>query len=488
MATNESPIREIMRPSTSVFNLLIGGSGASLLTALYVLEPRSMRLNGSGRSAAAIAGCVLILFAMRGIILDWLFGKQRRTAPGRTREIVRLPREGLVYLVIMVVMALGSLLGRDNLLMLVFAMMAGPYVVNGWIVSAMLKKVRVERSVPPRAIAGEPVPIEISLANNKRVFSSRLMAVQDRVYNSDEVLEPAVLFLRVPPRERRRATYVVHLMRRGEYKFGPFYTSSRFPLGLGERGRLEHAGDRILVHPTIGRISSGWKTATLTGSELVQQQRGATGPFDDEFHRIREYRQGDNPRAIHWRTSARMNELMIREFEQSRDHHLVILLDLFQQDRTMENRANLEMAISFAATLSVEHVRDTREARLGIALSSDTITDIEGPARASTLEAILDALALAKGSRKSNLGALIREAAKVESGGSRVVLITPRRAEAIHQIDEVIRETQSGRAIERTSEIRVISSRTEDLADTISFPGAESPAETTGTLALEVTA
>ncbi len=61
----------------------------------------------------------------------------------------------------MIVIFSGSLLGRSNMLMLVFSMMAGPFVVNGWITYSMLKRTAVERVVPERVMAGEPITVEL---------------------------------------------------------------------------------------------------------------------------------------------------------------------------------------------------------------------------------------------------------------------------------------------------------------------------------------
>src|ERR1700733_12910773 len=57
---------------------------------------------------------------------------------------VSLPRTGQFYLMIMILIFSGALLGRSNMLMLVFSMMAGPFVINGWITYSMLKRTAVE--------------------------------------------------------------------------------------------------------------------------------------------------------------------------------------------------------------------------------------------------------------------------------------------------------------------------------------------------------
>ena len=66
-------------------------------------------------------------------------------------------REGLVYLAIMMTVFVGALLGRSNLLLLVFGLLAGPFVVNGYVTLTMLQKILLRRLVPKRVMVGEPL-------------------------------------------------------------------------------------------------------------------------------------------------------------------------------------------------------------------------------------------------------------------------------------------------------------------------------------------
>ncbi len=78
-----------------------------------------------------------------------------------------------------------------------------------------------------------------------------------------------------------------------------------------------------------------------------------------EYHGLRDYRSGDSPRWIHWRTSARRGELMVKEFEQQNEQDLAILIDpwLPRTKASPEQREAMEQAISFAATLCLETCR-----------------------------------------------------------------------------------------------------------------------------------
>lgn len=354
-------------------------------------------------------------------------------APGKARvrrrneHRVMLPTEGLVYLGIMSVLFVGSLLGRSNMLMLVFALMAGPFVLNGWITFSMLKHTRVGRELPERVMAGEPFAVRLSLANHRLWLSSWLMAVLDHISNGRERLDARVLFVRVPPRDSRSAPYHLRLMQRGVYQFGPVQVATRFPLGLVERGLVLDLPGRIIVYPRLGQLSRRWRRELLTATELVHRAEPRRGLFEDEFHRIREFRGGDNPRAIHWRTSARRNELMVREFQQNRDNDLAVLIDLWAPEPAdAEARQRVELALSFAATVCVEFLQTNRDAELSLYTSGRAATDTSGRAAVGQIEPILDALAIVEPHPQPNTRQMLERWQRDRTARTRTLLVTTR--------------------------------------------------------------
>jgi len=350
---------------------------------------------------------------------------RRRFGLGRHR--VSLPRPGQFYLVIMIVIFSGSLLGRSNMLMLVFSLMAGPFVVNGWITYSMLKRTAVERVAAERVMAGEPITVELVLINRKRMMNCWLMSAHDTIQNGEERLDPSVLFARVPAGGRRSGNYHARLTRRGRYRFGPAQLTARFPLGIVERGLVLPLSGEILVYPRLGRLSARWMREHFLATDLVERRELRQGAFDDEFHRIREFRWGDNPRAIHWRTSARHNSLMVREYHQSRDLNLMVLADLWLPPRpTTLERERLELAASVAATMCVAHMTQSRDSTLHVAIAGRQLVQWDGESRMANAGPLMDKFALAEGSPSSDVGKMLEQAAAKRLHGIRTVLVTTR--------------------------------------------------------------
>lgn len=410
--------------------------GGGLLLGLQRLPWLAQHRAGFSRWVLVALAIGLLLWGITRLLA---LARSRQTATRRpiwNRNRMVITREGIVYITIMSVMFLGSIIGRTNMLMFVFAMMIGPWVLNGWIAFSMLRRTHAKRVLPHRVMAGEMVSVEIEVANHKWFLSSWLLAARDQVTHVRDRFQASALFVRVLARQSRRGHYFVRFSQRGEYSFGPLELTTHFPLGLVERGLLFNEFARLIVHPRVGRMTSRWRSDLWNATEVVERRRMRAGLFDDEFHRIREYRLGDNPKAIHWRTTARRGELMVREFQQTRDRDLVLLVELWQPVHpTTSDTDRVELAISFAATVLHENLRQSREARLRmIVVGSQTFAWDQ----LSSLEQALDQLALASAAPTADIRPVIDEAMQRISGSSRVVVVSSRpRSELLTRTRDV---------------------------------------------------
>ena len=122
---------------------------------------------------------------------------------------------------------------------------------------------------------------------------------------------------------------------------------------------------------------------------------------------MRDYRSGDSPRWIHWRTSARRGELMVKEFEQQNEQDLAILIDpwLPRTKASPEQREALEQAISFAATLCLETCRHHGR-RLVLGWTGPTPGVRQGPASVKLLHELLEQLAMMRTATEGGLAEL----------------------------------------------------------------------------------
>ena len=401
---------------------------------------------GTTRLFLVLLGLLLLFWGVREVAAQMMTTVQVQ----RVQRRVALPPSGLAYLVIMIVLFVGSQLGQSNMLMLVFSLMAGPFVINGTVIVIMLQKLKVDRVLPELAFAGEMIAVELILKNDKKWFSSSLMAVTDVLANDRERLQTGVLIARVPPRGERSARYQVTLMQRGRYRLGPVYAGSRFPLGIVERGLVFDLPGEILVAPRLGRLTPRWQREHGLADELVHRPNTKAGFFEDEFHRIREYRPGDNPRLIHWRSSARQNELMVREFHQSRNQSLIVLLDLWlPESPKLEDADRVELAVSFAATVCHGQMRQSRDANLFVASAGDRVLEWSGKSSSASLESIMQFFARIQAGPKPQLDRLVDSAIQQRGLGTRIVIIStrPRQNGRLQALDDLKNAAELGKDV-----------------------------------------
>ncbi len=421
--------------SSTFMRWVTGGLFLSAALTLALFEyffPQSMlRFSVPGRVAyralMALMGVIGLtqiasaISATRGVV----------AAPGIGKHRMVVPVEGIVYLVIMFALFTGAMLTKSNMLLLVFALMAGPFVINGWMTYGMLRAAHVTRTSPRRAMAGELFSVELELANTRRIMSIWVMTIRDTIMHANEDLVANILFARVGPLKSETGHYQMRLNRRGKYRLGPILAISRFPLGLVERSRIFRITDELLIYPRVGRLTSNWKRRWMSATELVARPQPHSGVFHDEFHRLREFRTGDNPRDIHWRTSARRGELILREYQQNRDFNLTVILDLWQPiARRDADAERVEQALCFVATLIVEHGRTCRDAVMSLLASGNKPFRWQGQGTSASLEGLFDGLALMNAGLATDTTALTDEALQRSSASTRVLLITTRPATA----------------------------------------------------------
>src|SRR5262249_56825539 len=116
---------------------------------------------------------------------------------------------------------------------------------------------------------------------------------------------------------------------RGRPGWGGLWVGSSSPFGLLGRARLLAAPEDVLVLPALGRLRRD-RLRLPGGLEAVRRpSRHAvvTPGAQAELHGLRDYRPGDSPRAVHWRSSARRGRLLVREFEEPPGDELLGVLD-----------------------------------------------------------------------------------------------------------------------------------------------------------------
>ena len=418
----------IQEPKRNPFAGVLPILFALLLTAVYFRVPQltakwSMPVHTFFRGFVVLIGLsgvlrVIETLSKYGPARSWFLVSKHRMS---------IPLEGWIYLGIIIVLFTGAMLTKQNPLLFVFALMAGPFVINGWMTFGMLQAARVQRELPRRAMQGELFPVEIELRNSRPLFAIWMMSIRDQISHPNETLVGTVLFSRVSPRSAQSGQYQLRLVRRGRYQLGPITCVSRFPLGLVERSRIFPLSDEILIYPLIGRIKPSWRQRLEGATELVSRNLPHHGVFHDDFNQLREFRSGDNPRAIHWRSTARRGELILREFHQNREHTLAVVLDLFWPPSAKPAYwKQIEFALSFAASLLTERGRECRDGFLTLSACGEGVFYWEGQGNSSSLESLFDGLAVFEPGSAAEIDEVLKETLRKASSTAQILVVTTR--------------------------------------------------------------
>lgn len=393
----------------------------------------------------------LTLSGLKQVVASWQQKKSQVTAtPNSKRYRVAIPVEGIVYLVMMSVMFLGAMIGRNNMPLLVFSLMASAFVVNGFISFRLLRKLSIKRQVPELIFSGEPFGVYLTVENGKRM-AVWVLRVTDEISNGRELITADIVFTRIGGWSEQMGHYRLQLMQRGRYTVGPVIASTRFPLGIVQRSLLLPERQEIIVCPRPGRLLVE-RSSARQSDEIVFHRESKLGVYEDEFHRIREYRHGDNPRAIHWRSTARHNELMVREFHESRDENLMILLDLWQPAKPDVSQLEaVELAVSFAVTVFRAHLERVRDSELHLACAGKTFSQWSGQAGFGSWESLLKFTGLVEGGSAETFPQLREYWLGARSPDTRCLLVTSRTYDELSDVLGAL-PSQNGSGLDRQFE------------------------------------
>jgi uncharacterized protein (DUF58 family) len=189
---------------------------------------------------------------------------------------------------------------------------------------------------------------------------------------------------------------------------------------------LDDPVSELIAYPRLGRLTIGWTRRygeAAHGSRRVMHRQGR---MEGDYHGLRDFRSGDSRRWIHWRTSARRGELMVRQFEQQRNQDLCLLVELWQMPQpTPRELESVELAVSFAATIISDRCRRAGSYLL-CATAGQQPSFTRGPASSALLQESLESLAVAEAGTADHLPKLLEQSLEVIRPATSIVIISTR--------------------------------------------------------------
>lgn len=266
---------------------------------------------------------------------------------------------------------------------------------------------------PPRVHAGSSSRVELSVRNtaNRR---SPVLSARDPFDGGRRWAR----FLMAPlaPGEVARAAYRLPTDERGVFDLGPLEVQLSDPFGLSTTSFLAAPATKLTVYPRIDDVSP-LPLAQGNDPYAGADQATSIAWSGEDFYALREYQTGDDLRRVHWASTAKHDELMIRQDEMPWQGRATIVLDIRRDVHTAES---LEVAVSAAASIAMACWRRNSLVRL---LSSDSFDSgfAEGHAHR---EAVLEHLAGVRLDRRTHLTPVLAALRKEGNGGALAVITT----------------------------------------------------------------
>ena len=313
------------------------------------------------------------------------------------------------WLLTFAIIALGfaTLNTGNNLLYLVLGGLLGLIMLSGWLSEQVIRGVRITRRLPRAVTAGETTRLAYDVSNVKQRFPSIALELIERRIGASAFLPIAW------PQQSALARGAYRAERRGVYQLNEITIRTSFPFGLFIKERDIESTAALVVWPRTDREvrephSGGerMRKLGLTSDSLAGAGRG-------EYRTLRPYQPGDDPRDVHWRSTARTGQAVVREYERDAADTLWLCLELrADADDTAEAAVDIVAALAARAA--------ARNERFGLATNDVVVEPGHGPGQ---LEAVLDTLARAH--FRLNAPALIAPVDPLQC-----VLVTPTGASA----------------------------------------------------------
>ena len=254
-----------------------------------------------------------------------------------------------------------------------------------------------------RIVAGQTAVGEISVRNERsRSVRSGIIELPIGSGTGEFVVPP------LGAHETWDEMFLISSRHRGLISIGPARAVRSDALGLLRRVRMWDEPILLHVHPRTVRVPFD-----ATGFQLDVEgvSTGKLSSSDVSFHALRDYEPGDDRRAVHWQSTARMGKLIVRQYEETHRSHHVIVLDT---SRDAWDHDTFETAVSVAGSLGLANLRESRPVSL---------TTTEGWLPSGVAMRMLDALSEVKARSFGDLSRRVREAVAQRPGVSALTLI-----------------------------------------------------------------
>lgn len=355
--------------------LLVAGGAATAALTWWARRGEEWETARWGAVVSLVFVALITIFVVPPLL------RSARAEVGRFDPAFQVTTGGGIFVGIFLVVGFAAYNTGNNLLFLLFSVLASSLFVAWAVARAALRDLAVSARFPDHIFAGEPAPVLVQLHNTKRVLPSFSILVEARC-RAD--MEDATLtrrrlrrrprarffkrtlayFLHVPHRTRAQQRVEQTFTARGHVVVTGFELATRFPFGLFRLRRHLHAPRDVdmIIYPKPEPLGDELHLLPMNAGRMVSTRRGA----GHDLHSLRDYQTQDDVRHIDWKATARARRLMVREFtaEDLWRVHLVFDMRSAEEVDAAQLAARFERGVTHAASLVAHFIEERAEVRL----------------------------------------------------------------------------------------------------------------------------
>ena len=270
---------------------------------------------------------------------------------------LRFTRIGGWFVGITLLVSIAAFNTGNNPLYLVLGMLLSLILLSGFLSELTLKNLEVSRQLPSRIFAGQPVLVGLTLVNRKRRLPSFSLQVRERIEGLKRTDWPSSYVLRLDPGAKLDTFYQHTFPRRGVWQLQGFEIATSFPFELFRKAVAIEEPQAVIVFPQPALVQGLLLWEHFSGSSQLRPQPGQEG----DYLGLRPYRPQDDVRSVHWKISAKRDQLVVRELERPRSQAIVLCFENRWQPRGESpeaHRNKLERAVERCAGILTYLIRE----------------------------------------------------------------------------------------------------------------------------------
>jgi len=286
--------------------------------------------------------------------------------------------------------------GQQDVLRLGLFVLGLPVLAAFWAMRSRYRLAHSREVVPPRAPVGAVAEVRLHV-KNLSAWPTTVLLLEDRLsYTLGG--RPRFVLDRVESGGARDVTYPIRSDVRGKYALGPLSVRVADPFGLCELTRAFTACDELIVTPVVHNLPEIGLGGEWAGGGDTRSRSVASAGENDAS--TREYRHGDDLRKVHWKSTARTGELMVRREEQPWQSRSTLILDTRSAAHLGDGPgSSFEWAVSAAASIGIHLAHSGHSLRF----LTDAGQDVGTTMGTTTERVLLETLATVQMSKQHSL-------------------------------------------------------------------------------------